>query len=184
MLLAMSRAAAPLERRRSAIVDPTRRPDPDGLAAYFGGSLPAQFRQRIARRRSGESPTALFLYVLWRKIARTFELLFRPETVAAQATRRQGDCRGCGACCEIVFRCPHFDREKRECRIYESRYGVCRMFPARPEDLAGLEAICSYSFQEPEPATLTPARVTPAPAPLPAPLRRATRSAPLHKRRG
>jgi hypothetical protein len=183
----MRRAEVPLVRRQFAVVDPSRRPDADGLVAYFGGSLPTQFRQRLARRRAGESPTALFLYVLWRKIARTFELLFRPEAVVAGTARRQGDCRGCGACCEIIFRCPHFDREKRECRIYESRYGVCRMFPARPEDLAGLEAICSYSFQEPEPATITPSppppRVTPRPATLQAAVRRATRSAPMRKRR-
>jgi hypothetical protein len=47
----------------------------------------------------------------------------------------QGECNSCGASCNLLFRCPHWDRNSRLCTIYESRPGVCRMFPITPSDL-------------------------------------------------
>jgi Fe-S-cluster containining protein len=68
--------------------------------------------------------------------------------------RRQGECRRCGACCKIAFRCVFLktDEEgKPSCRIYGLRFEQCRLFPLHPEDLIGLEDQCGYSF-ETEPA--------------------------------
>src|ERR1039457_1341090 len=43
----------------------------------------------------------------------------------------QGGCNSCGASCNLLFRCPHWDTVSRLCTVYESRPLVCRMFPTR-----------------------------------------------------
>jgi hypothetical protein len=63
----------------------------------------------------------------------------------------QGGCTSCGASCNLLFRCPHWDRDSRLCTIYESRPGVCRMFPITPADLRDRDLVqrqtaCGFHF--------------------------------------
>jgi hypothetical protein len=65
--------------------------------------------------------------------------------------RLQGGCGSCGASCNLLFRCPHWDTETRLCTIYESRPGVCRMFPITPTDLRDRDlvlqqTVCGFHF--------------------------------------
>lgn len=63
----------------------------------------------------------------------------------------EGGCNGCGASCNLLFRCPHWDTDSHLCTIYESRPRVCRMFPITPadlrdRDLALRHTACGYRF--------------------------------------
>jgi hypothetical protein len=63
----------------------------------------------------------------------------------------QGGCNSCGASCNLLFRCPHWDRDSRLCTIYESRPRVCRMFPITPTDLRDRDSVlpgtvCGFHF--------------------------------------
>ena len=66
------------------------------------------------------------------------------ETIAA----RIGECKRCGACCKIVFKCPFYkEKEGRGlCLIYGHHFTQCKLFPIEPKDLIGLEGICHYKF--------------------------------------
>lgn len=63
----------------------------------------------------------------------------------------QGGCNSCGASCNLLFRCPHWDRDSRLCTVYESRPRVCRMFPITPADLRDRDlvlpqTVCGFHF--------------------------------------
>jgi Fe-S-cluster containining protein len=62
-----------------------------------------------------------------------------------------GGCTSCGASCNLLFRCPHWDEESRLCSIYEDRPIACRLFPITPSDLrdrdlAASGTTCGYAF--------------------------------------
>ena len=72
------------------------------------------------------------------------------ETVAALALRR-GECNRCGACCELVFKCPFLRQNAGGaslCGIYENRPNSCRLFPIEPRDIEEVRGTCSYYFIE------------------------------------
>jgi hypothetical protein len=63
----------------------------------------------------------------------------------------QGGCNSCGASCNLLFRCPHWDTDSRLCTVYESRPRVCRMFPITPTDLRDRDlvlpqTVCGFHF--------------------------------------
>lgn len=62
-----------------------------------------------------------------------------------------GGCVSCGASCNLLFKCPHWDEESRLCSIYDDRPLTCRVFPITPSDigdrhLASSTTRCGYSF--------------------------------------
>jgi uncharacterized protein len=72
---------------------------------------------------------------------------------------RRGECDRCGACCKILFRCPFLAGDAQgnySCRIYEHRFGQCRLYPIQPRDMLEVEH-CSYTFvTEPIPIRVRP----------------------------
>lgn len=67
----------------------------------------------------------------------------------ALLAKRHGECNRCGACCKILFRCPHLAEDAEghySCRVYETRYTQCRLYPLHAADLLELEGQCSYTF--------------------------------------
>lgn len=65
--------------------------------------------------------------------------------------RLQGGCNSCGASCNLLFRCPHWDTNSRLCTVYESRPPVCRLFPITPTDLRDRDlvlrhTVCGFQF--------------------------------------
>jgi hypothetical protein len=63
----------------------------------------------------------------------------------------QGGCNSCGASCNLLFRCPHWDTDSRLCTVYESRPRVCRTFPItltdlRDRDLVLRHTACGFHF--------------------------------------
>lgn len=63
----------------------------------------------------------------------------------------QGGCNSCGASCNLLFPCPHWDTDSGLCTVYESRPRVCRIFPITPADLRDRDlvlrqTVCGFHF--------------------------------------
>jgi Fe-S-cluster containining protein len=99
----------------------------------------------VVLRKSGRT-------IIWGKMRRT--MIGWVPGLALHLKRRHGltgGCTSCGASCNLLFRCPHWDAESRLCSIYEDRPIVCRLFPITPSDLrdrdlAAGATTCGYSF--------------------------------------
>lgn len=85
------------------------------------------------------------------KLRRFVNTNFRkPEMVAALSLRR-GECNRCGACCELLFKCPFLKKHRdgtSTCGIYENRPNSCRLFPIERRDIKEVRGSCSYYFIE------------------------------------
>jgi hypothetical protein len=85
------------------------------------------------------------------KIRRFLNTNFRKQEMVAALALRRGECNRCGACCELVFKCP-FLKKKSDgtslCGIYENRPNSCRLFPIEKRDIQELHGSCSYYFIE------------------------------------
>ena len=85
------------------------------------------------------------------KFRRFVSANFRKEEVIAQLALRRGDCNRCGACCEILFKCPFLKKHgdgTTTCGIYEDRPNQCRLFPIEKRDLEEVRGSCSFYFIE------------------------------------
>src|SRR5947209_12363046 len=85
------------------------------------------------------------------KIRRFVNTNFRKQEVIASLALRRGECNRCGACCEILFKCPFLKKHKdgtTTCGIYEDRPNVCRLFPIDKRDLQEVNGSCSFYFIE------------------------------------
>ena len=89
----------------------------------------------------------------WGKVRRFYLHVFRRGYVERSIARRTGECRRCGACCKLMFTCPHLDesREPFECKVHETRSNNCRFFPIDERDLRDRDIImpdqpCGFSF--------------------------------------
>lgn len=71
-------------------------------------------------------------------------------------SRRRGECKRCGACCALLWQCPHLDFDgdgNALCRIYDKRYVNCRIFPLdeselKERDFVRPDTACGYWFEE------------------------------------
>lgn len=82
----------------------------------------------------------------WGKVRRFWLAKFRPRYVARWRALRRGECRRCGQCCAIMFRCPHL-REANQCGVYPKRYEQCKLFPIDPRDLTDVPGRgCGFRF--------------------------------------
>jgi hypothetical protein len=85
------------------------------------------------------------------KLRRFVSINFRKDEVIEKLALRRGDCNRCGACCEILFKCPFLkkhDDGTSTCGIYADRPNQCRLFPLEQRDLAEVRGTCSYYFIE------------------------------------
>lgn len=102
------------------------------------------------------------LLFLYGKIRRFYYHKFKPSYIEKNIIRRKGDCIRCGACCQLLFKCPFLTYEdNREmnrtattlavCEIHEKRPGNCRHFPIDERDLRDRDFVllnkkCGFSF--------------------------------------
>ena len=100
-------------------------------------------------------PLRTRLRLLWGTPRRFFLNVFRPGYVRRSLAQRQGACRRCGACCQLVVKCRFFFRDREglpACRIYNiCRTGNCSNFPHDYRDLADRDLIaphlpCGFSW--------------------------------------
>lgn len=85
------------------------------------------------------------------KLRRFVSINFRKDEVVEKLALRRGDCNRCGACCEILFKCPFLRKHAdgtTTCGIYEDRPNQCRLFPIEQRDIAEVRGTCSYYFIE------------------------------------
>lgn len=65
-----------------------------------------------------------------------------------------GGCTSCGASCNLMFKCPHWDSSTHLCGVYEDRPEVCRLFPITPMDISDRTLVrndvnCGFTFTKP-----------------------------------
>jgi hypothetical protein len=85
------------------------------------------------------------------KLRRFLSANFRKQEVREALALRTGECNRCGACCEILFKCPFLKKHvdgTTTCGIYEDRPNQCRLFPITRRDLEEVRGTCSFSFKE------------------------------------
>jgi len=85
------------------------------------------------------------------KVRRFVSANFRKDEVIASLALRRGECNRCGACCEILFKCPFLkkhDDGTTTCGVYEDRPNQCRLFPIEKRDLEEVRGSCSFYFIE------------------------------------
>ncbi len=85
------------------------------------------------------------------KVRRFVNSNFRKDEVVAAVDLRRGECNRCGACCEILFKCPFLKKNtdsSTTCGIYEDRPNQCRLFPIDKRDLEEVRGSCSFYFIE------------------------------------
>ena len=74
--------------------------------------------------------------LIWGKARRVF-ISFFPSW--AMALRKKhgftGGCTSCGASCNLLFRCPHWNAQTHLCSVYEDRPNICKLFPITPADI-------------------------------------------------
>ena len=85
------------------------------------------------------------------KIRRFVNTNFRKQEMIAALALRRGECNRCGACCELLFKCPFLKKQPDGttlCGIYHNRPNSCRLFPIEKRDIEELRGSCSYYFIE------------------------------------
>lgn len=65
-----------------------------------------------------------------------------------------GGCTSCGASCNLLFRCPHWDATTHLCTVYEDRPNICKVFPITPADLRDRDIVlktqpCGFKVSRP-----------------------------------
>lgn len=83
------------------------------------------------------------------KSRRLWLVHFRKEYVQRQLLLRHGDCRQCGACCNLLFTCPMLTKRGR-CVVYGfCRPQACKVFPIDQRDIDEVNLCgghCGYRF--------------------------------------
>ncbi|HEX8070151.1 MAG TPA: YkgJ family cysteine cluster protein [Pyrinomonadaceae bacterium] len=85
------------------------------------------------------------------KLRRFLHTNLRKQEVIAALALRRGECNRCGACCEILYKCPFLKKQPDGtglCGIYEDRPNSCRYFPIDQRDLQEVRGTCSFYFIE------------------------------------
>lgn len=89
----------------------------------------------------------------WGKLRRAYLGHLRKDYVKENIARRQGECKRCGACCKLMFRCWLLDKKSppAACRRYPSRTKACQLFPIDERDFADRDLVepgikCGYKF--------------------------------------
>ncbi len=74
--------------------------------------------------------------LIWGKLRRLV-ISFFPGWAAKLRSKHGlvGGCTSCGASCNLLFRCPHWDATTHLCTVYELRPTICKTFPITPADI-------------------------------------------------
>lgn len=85
------------------------------------------------------------------KLRRFVSANFRKQEAIEALALRRGECNRCGACCELLFKCPFLKKQDDGtslCGIYEDRPNQCRFFPITKRDIEDVRGTCSFYFIE------------------------------------
>jgi hypothetical protein len=90
--------------------------------------------------------------LIWGKLRRVIISTCPPLARYLQKQYKlSGGCQGCGASCNLLFQCPHWDENSNLCTVYEDRPNICRLFPITPADIRDRNLVsrkipCGYVF--------------------------------------
>ncbi len=94
--------------------------------------------------------TSRFFLHLSGKTRRLFLVHFSQDYVRDQLSARQGECRQCGTCCNLLFTCPALTKDGG-CSVYGiCRPQACKVFPIDQRDIdeaASCGGQCGYYFK-------------------------------------
>ena len=83
------------------------------------------------------------------KVRRFWLVHFQKEYVQGQILAREGACRQCGACCNLLFTCPMLTK-RGKCVVYGfCRPQACKIFPIDQRDIEEVSLCgghCRYHF--------------------------------------
>lgn len=85
------------------------------------------------------------------KLRRFFLVHFRKEFVGRQLQIRQGTCRQCGACCNLLFTCPMLNLQGNCVTYGKCRPQACKIFPIDQRDVDEIRFAngrCGFYFSE------------------------------------
>ncbi|MGM0607951.1 MAG: hypothetical protein ACQESP_06005 [Candidatus Muiribacteriota bacterium] len=90
------------------------------------------------------------------KIRRFYLSTFRKKQVKKMLQKRKGQCNQCGACCQLLVKCPFLYRKDNLfcCKIYGKVRPInCIVFPLNKKDIKERDYIntdiaCGYYFDE------------------------------------
>ncbi|MDD4279485.1 hypothetical protein GX645_05490 [Candidatus Sumerlaeota bacterium] len=90
------------------------------------------------------------------KIRRFFLGHFCKNKVQEFHDLRESECARCGACCKLLFRCPHLivdDQGYYSCNIHTKRPVNCRIYPLDQRDIDERDMVapgtkCGYRFKK------------------------------------
>jgi len=92
-----------------------------------------------------------FVFHATGKFRRFWLVHFRKDFVQGQIRVREGDCRQCGICYNLLFTCPMLSKQRR-CFVYGScRPQACKVFPIDQRDIDEVNFCsghCGYRFDE------------------------------------
>lgn len=107
--------------------------------------IQAWYSRKVAERN--------FVGQFLRKARRFYLGTFKPEYIEASIkANREGECHRCGACCELIYRCPFLGRDAQSlpyCRVYgDLRPANCRNYPFDAID-SEVDR-CGFKFKKPK----------------------------------
>jgi hypothetical protein len=91
----------------------------------------------------------------WGKVRRFLWPIVAPKSFQASMAKREGSCSRCGACCQLLYKCPYLEEKNGvfACSIQGKKPGNCIRFPIDARDLADRDIVmpdvkCGYSFPD------------------------------------
>lgn len=114
-----------------------------------------QIKRTISRSRTPRYTFGQKVRLIRGKLQRFYKGHFKKGYVAACIEARKGECKRCGACCQLLFRCAFAAECKAGvgCKIYAKRPVNCRIFPLNRSDLKERDLVmpgskCGYYFED------------------------------------
>ena len=71
---------------------------------------------------------------------------FSKSYLEEQLSRRRGECRQCGKCCELSFKCLCLTSSRKCATYFLWRPQHCKTFPIDQRDLDEVNGNCGYYF--------------------------------------
>ena len=121
------------------------------IGIYNFERFPPFFRVCLSKEGFG---SAKGRQLIWGKFRRVTLSVFPGLCTALQKHYGlTGGCVSCGASCNLLFKCPHWDDSSRLCSVYEDRPNICRFFPITPADIQDRNLVlpdkeCGFKFSK------------------------------------
>ncbi len=114
----------------------------------------ATFFHRSGQAVTGAFQDSRFLYHTGGKSRRFILAHFHKKYVAEQRSAREGSCRRCGTCCNLLITCPRLTKQSK-CFAYGTcRPEVCKIFPIDQRDIEEVALYggqCGFNFSSEAP---------------------------------